>query len=71
MGWCSGSYLCKDIWEKIRDYVPEENRVQVLGEMINRFSDEDADCWDALIDIPEFEEAMKIAGLHDLYFDEE
>jgi len=71
VGWCTGSYICKDIWIKIRDYIPEEHRGKVLGEMVNRFSDEDADCWDELMDIPEFEEAMKVAGLHDFYFDEE
>ena len=72
MGWCNGSYICENVWKKVRDYIPEEKRAQILGEIIEVFSNRDADCWgEVLEDCPEFEEAMKIANLHDLYFDEE
>lgn len=72
MGWCSGSHICEDIWNRVREHVPEEKRAQILGEMIDIFSDHDADCWgEVLEDCPEFEEAMKVARLHDLYFEDE
>ena len=72
MGWCTGSHICNDIWRDIREYVPEDKRAEVLGKMVNIFSDEDADCWgDVMYDFPEYREAMKIADIYDLYFDDE
>lgn len=72
MGWCNGSYICEDVWRKIREYIPEGNRAQILGEIIRIFANEDADCWDKIFeDCIEYKEAMKVANLYDLYFDEE
>jgi hypothetical protein len=72
MGWCEGSHICENIWLKVREYVPEEKRASILGEMIDVFSDGDADCWgEVLYDCPEYKEAMKLADLYDLYFDDD
>jgi predicted GTPase len=72
MGWCTGSYICDDIWQKIRDYIPEEQRVQILADMISRFSDEDADCWnDVMHNAPEYREALILADLEHYLEDED
>lgn len=61
MGWCTGSYMADDIWDRIKNYIPEENKRQVAKEIVDIFCEEDADDWDcngiAFVAYPEwFEE---------------
>jgi hypothetical protein len=51
MGWASGSYLAQDIYDNIRDLIPEENRMKVADTIYSQFSDEDADDWDSESDL--------------------
>ena len=46
MGWCEGSYIANDIWKLVKDFVPENQRQQIARAIVDRFEDEDADCWD-------------------------
>ncbi|NJO61517.1 MAG: hypothetical protein HC836_25695 [Richelia sp. RM2_1_2] len=72
MGWCEGSHICEDVWLMVRDYVPEDERVDLLAKLIERFSDEDADCWgEVLYNIPEYHDALKKIDLYELYFEDE
>jgi hypothetical protein len=45
MGWCSGSYLAEDIWDKFREYIPEEKRYELAKWLYDKFCNEDADDW--------------------------
>jgi hypothetical protein len=46
MGWAAGSELGEDIWLKIREYIPEENREEVAKYIYDSVCDLDADDWD-------------------------
>lgn len=46
MGWCSGSYLAEDIWRRIKDYIPEDEKQQVAKDIYDKFCDLDADDWE-------------------------
>lgn len=26
MGWCNGSYIAEDVWNLVREYIPEEKK---------------------------------------------
>lgn len=46
MGWAAGSELGQDLYEKIREYIPEEKRKEVAEYFYNAVCDLDADDWD-------------------------
>lgn len=46
MGWAAGSGLGCDIWDKIREYIPEEDRQEVARFIYDSVCDLDADDWD-------------------------
>lgn len=46
MGWAAGSGLGEDIYEKIREYIPEEKREEVAKYIYDAVCDLDADDWD-------------------------
>jgi hypothetical protein len=46
MGWAAGSELGQDIYNKIRDYIPEEDRKEVASFIYDAVCDLDADDWD-------------------------
>jgi len=43
MGWSGGSSLLSDVWERVRQYVPDDARVDVLAGLMKDFSDRDCD----------------------------
>lgn len=45
MGWAAGSSLGKDIYEKIREYIPEKDRKQIATFIYDYVCDQDADDW--------------------------
>jgi hypothetical protein len=47
MGWASGSELGKDIYDKVREFIPEENRQEVAEYIYDYVCDLDADDWDS------------------------
>lgn len=46
MGWAAGSGLGEEIWEKVREYVPEDKREEVAKFIYDSVCDLDADDWD-------------------------
>jgi hypothetical protein len=46
MGWCTGSYLAQDIWDKFRKDIPEHKRQRYAEWLYDLFCNEDADDWD-------------------------
>jgi len=46
MGWCSGSYLAKEIWDEFRESIVPEDRQRLAMWLYKRFCNEDADDWD-------------------------
>ena len=46
MGWCTGSYIANDVWNLVRDYIPESERKVKAEAIIELFSNYDADCWE-------------------------
>ena len=60
MGWASGEPIIFDVWEAVREYIPEEKRVEVIGKVMKSFFDHDWDTEDDFIDTyPEAQEAMR------------
>lgn len=45
MGWCSGSRIAEDLWEIIKEYIPEDKKLPVAKIIYELFCDYDADCW--------------------------
>ena len=45
MGWTAGSELGQDIYNKVREYIPEENREEVARYIYDAVCDLDADAW--------------------------
>jgi hypothetical protein len=43
MGWASGSYLAEDIWNLVRKYIPDKDRVQVARKFVDLFKSFDCD----------------------------
>lgn len=46
MGWCSGSIMANDVWNIVREHVPEDKRSELARKIIEVFRGGDADCWD-------------------------
>lgn len=46
MGWASGSSLGVEIYDKIREYIPEDKRQEVAKFIYDAVCDLDADDWD-------------------------
>lgn len=46
MGWAAGSGLGTDIYDKIREYIPEDKRKEVAQFIYDSVCDLDADDWD-------------------------
>lgn len=65
MGWASGSDIGDSFWNKVRDYIPDENKEFVARELINALEDQDCDT------IYECEQLVIDAGLEDEYWPEE
>ncbi len=63
MGWSGGSSLLSDVWERMRQYVPEAARVEVLAGLMKDFSRRDCDTLAEVIrsDWPESEPAYEQA----------
>lgn len=51
MGWSSGSSLGIEIYDKIRDFIPEEDREEVSKFIYDAVCDLDADDWDGTSDL--------------------
>ena len=45
MGWSSGSYLANDVWNKIKEYIPKDEKQKVAKEILDLFENYDADDW--------------------------
>lgn len=45
MGWVRGSSLADEVWEKVKEYIPEFQKQDIAYEIYELFCDEDAD-WD-------------------------
>lgn len=45
MGWSAGSGLGEEIWDEIREYIPEEKRQQIARFIYDSVCDLDADDW--------------------------
>jgi hypothetical protein len=45
MGWASGSYLAEDIWQSVKNHLPEEKKKEIAQKIYNIFCDQDADDW--------------------------
>lgn len=46
MGWCSGSFIADELWNEIREYLPEEKRKELANKIYELFCNQDADCWE-------------------------
>ena len=47
MGWASGSYIAQDVWNLVREYIPEDRRQTLAKNIFKIFKSEDADDWDS------------------------
>ena len=47
MGWAAGGDLASDVYDLVRDFIPEDKRKEISNQIISLFEDEDADCWDS------------------------
>lgn len=65
MGWASGSEVGDNIWDGIRDLIPEENRQEAARVVINALEDQDCDT------IGECENLVIDAGLQKEYWPDE
>ena len=62
MGWSSGTYVCIDTWNAMREYVSEKDRPVALSKLVVSLQRQD---WDCVMDIedmwwPETGEALKM-----------
>ena len=68
MGWAKGSIVCENIWNRVRDYVPEEDRISVLADIMVVLYDLDWDTEDEVEDLwPEATFAIQTANLRYQY----
>lgn len=51
MGWSSGSGLAEEVYDMVREFIPEERRPEVAGRIYDLFSNMDADDWDPTSDL--------------------
>ncbi len=47
MGWAAGSSLAQRVWDRLEREIAPENRAAVALEILNLFSEEDADDWES------------------------
>jgi len=45
MGWSNGSYLAELIWDKIKNRIPDEDKVYIAKIIYEEFCSYDADDW--------------------------
>lgn len=65
MGWSSGSGILSDLWEDIREYVPEDKRRALFGKLADIFWNHDCDTLYEIMDDhdwPEVEPALRDIG---------
>lgn len=61
MGWASGTEVIIDVWNLVREWIPEDKRVAVLAQVIDVFTNHDWDCLEEIEEEwPESKEALKI-----------
>ena len=59
MGWASASELVMSLWDEMREFIDESDRVHALAILIDKFTDHDWDSVDEIIDEwPEAREAI-------------
>lgn len=46
MGWASGLELAEQVWDTVREYIPEGDRKVVANKLIGHFEDMDCDTID-------------------------
>ena len=51
MGWCSGTEMSIQIYDLVREYIPEEKRKDVSKILLKMFMDADADCYEGESDL--------------------
>lgn len=44
MGWFGGTEIAINVWDSVREYIPEEKRKEVANELIDTLQDQDWDC---------------------------
>ena len=60
MGWASATPIVRKVWEAVREYIPEDKRVEVVKAVMQPFFDHDWDTGtDFAIDYPEAMEALR------------
>ena len=61
MGWASGSELLSEVWAVVRDHVEDDERADVLLDLMYRFAGHDCDTLSEVIreDWPESAEAYQ------------
>ena len=60
MGWASATPIVRQVWEAVREYIPEEKRVEVVKAVMQPFLDQDWDTEDEFADAyPEAMEALR------------
>jgi len=64
MGWSRGSALAGELWDEVRDFIPEEKRQVVAEKIIKAFQDYDCDT------LGEAETLVRDAGLESEFYDE-
>lgn len=65
MGWASGTTVCIDAWDCVREYVPEEDRTIALSKLIISLQQQDWDCEGEIEDEwPEAKRALRLADRH-------
>ncbi len=70
MGWSGGSRVFEEAWSGVRDYVPEDKRVEACMKVIDALENEDWDTQDEVShSFPEVEDALK--RLHPDWYEEE
>lgn len=43
MGWGSGSYLARQVWDSVKEHIPKKYKAKVAREIIRSFENEDCD----------------------------
>ena len=43
MGWASGSEIAEELWDVVREYIPEDSRKSVASRVVSIFEDRDCD----------------------------
>jgi hypothetical protein len=65
MGWASGTTICIDAWETVREYTLDEKRPIALSKLVISLQQQDWDCEDEIEnEWPEAKEALRLAEMH-------